>query len=175
MPDSESRSQQQNPTPSEKTRRQITCKIERDFWDNLKNGAEIIGLLLLAVYTCYTIKMYRANKRAADAAKSAAETAARQLELSERPWVQAQISIAGPFNFNVNGANLHLRFQLLNTGHSPALATVIEGSPVDSLATGVADAAQSRDSVCQGATQTVQRYPGSGVAPSQQRRYGGDS
>src|SRR5712671_3353347 len=43
---------------------EITCKTESNFWDNFKTGAEILGILLLAVYTFYTIKMYGTNKQA---------------------------------------------------------------------------------------------------------------
>src|SRR5262249_44942898 len=47
--------------------------------ERIKRRVEYCGVALLAVYTLYTIKMYSANKEAADAAKSAAETASRQL------------------------------------------------------------------------------------------------
>lgn len=56
----------------------------------------------------------------ADAAKIAADTAASQLELAERPWVDASITLDGPFEFNANGANIHLKLALRNSGHSPA-------------------------------------------------------
>ncbi len=58
----------------------ITFETEKDWWDKKKPLAEIIGVILLGIYTCYTIKMYRANKIAADAAHSAADTASRQLQ-----------------------------------------------------------------------------------------------
>jgi hypothetical protein len=61
-----------------------------------------------------------AQEDAAKAAKSAADTAAAQLELTERPWVDAYITLDGPFDFNVNGANIHLKLILRNSGHSPA-------------------------------------------------------
>jgi hypothetical protein len=69
--------------PPAKTHCAITCKTEKDSWDHAKTGAEIVGIVLLAVYTGYTIKMYQVNKESADAAKSASDTAARQLAAFE--------------------------------------------------------------------------------------------
>ncbi len=125
---------------------------------------EVLALFGLGVYAYLTYLMYCETKKAANAAKRSADTAASQLELAERPWVKAEISINGPFDFNVNGANIHLKFRLLNTGHSPALTTVIEALPVDSYFTGIADPAQYRDQVCRHANDVIQRYPDHGVA-----------
>ena len=49
-----------------------TCKTEKNWWDKVKPVLEIAGIGLLAVYTAYTIRMYRANKQSADAATQAA-------------------------------------------------------------------------------------------------------
>src|ERR1035438_8065354 len=40
---------------------------------------DLVGLVVLCIYAAYTIKIYCANKEAADAAKSAAETAQKTL------------------------------------------------------------------------------------------------
>lgn len=61
--------------PPSEGHRQITNKPEKNWWDKIKPFIEIAGITLLAVYTIYTIKMYHANKEAADAAKNAAATA----------------------------------------------------------------------------------------------------
>src|SRR6266568_5768387 len=61
--------------PPAETHYEIACKKKKDAWDKFKEGAEVLGIATLVVYTIYTIKMYRANKEAADAAKSAADTA----------------------------------------------------------------------------------------------------
>jgi hypothetical protein len=47
---------------------QITCKQEKNWWDKGKPFVELCGIILLAVYTGYTIKIYRANHEAAIAA-----------------------------------------------------------------------------------------------------------
>ncbi len=51
------------------------------------------------------------------------ETMNRQLELAERPWMSADVSIISPLEFDENGANITLRFQFKNGGHSPAVRT----------------------------------------------------
>jgi Ca2+/Na+ antiporter len=68
-----------------------TRKPDKDWWDKTKPFVEIVGAVLLLIYTAYTIRMYSANKEAADAAQSAAVTAAKQestLEVSQRPWIE---------------------------------------------------------------------------------------
>jgi len=52
----------------------------QNWWDKAKPFVEIAGLAILALYTTYTIKMYYANRDAADAATSAAKTAKDTLE-----------------------------------------------------------------------------------------------
>lgn len=63
----------------------------------------------------------------AEAAKKAADVAAGQLELSERPWVDATITPAGPFTFKSGAAQGILKVEMRNSGHSPALHTSISG------------------------------------------------
>src|SRR5215472_8899896 len=66
----------------------------RRFCRTVKFWAEPIGVVILAIYTTATVLILGANKRSADAAwraagaaTNAANTAATQLELAERPWV----------------------------------------------------------------------------------------
>ena len=96
------------PPPSTVPQYEVTCTLEKDRWDKFKPFLEIAGVLILSVYTFYTIKMYSANKRAADAAtdaaiaaKTAAIAASDQVTLMQRQlgmqeaWVQV---IIGPQN-----------------------------------------------------------------------------
>jgi hypothetical protein len=62
----------------------VTCHEKRDFWDWVKYGIEILGLVLLAIYTGYTIKMYRANNKSANAADSAAHSARDSVDLTRK-------------------------------------------------------------------------------------------
>jgi Ca2+/Na+ antiporter len=64
-----------NPTPH--------GEQEKDSWDRWKPLLEIVGIALLAVYTAYTIKMYRANKQSADAARDAAVAAKQSADTQE--------------------------------------------------------------------------------------------
>jgi len=101
------------------------------------------------------------STNSAEAAKNSADTAARELELSERPWVDADVRINGPLAFNVNGANLSILITLRNTGHSPAFNTTI--NPQLMIIFGGPDPFQLRNEVCQGAVKQVSSY-GFGVS-----------
>ena len=89
--------------------------------EKLQFTISAIGLIILIVYTGATIKMYRANKEAADAAKSAADTAARELELSERPWISADFSAVSPLVIDSAGLRITIQTTITNVGHSPAV------------------------------------------------------
>jgi hypothetical protein len=52
--------------------------------DYAKFILELLGFFVLCVYACYTIKIYRANKDAADAAKDAAQTASKGFALTKQ-------------------------------------------------------------------------------------------
>jgi hypothetical protein len=105
-----------------------TYKLQgRTFWVSLAT------LVFLIVYTGFTVAMYFANRDAANAAgvaaaaaTSAAETAAQQLELSERPWIQIiEARMSGPLTFSKEHAQLAFHFKIKNIGRSPALDTFI--------------------------------------------------
>jgi hypothetical protein len=83
------------------------------------------GLVVLIIYTIFTGLMYCANKKAADAAKSAADTASQSLVFAkqqftddQRAWVGAENAIVqDPPSTKVGLLNIVLR----NTGKTPAL------------------------------------------------------
>jgi hypothetical protein len=143
--------EQPNPRKSKSTKEIDNCldyyeiRIKRSLRDP-KFALEVAGFVVLFVYAIFTALMYFANQKAADAAKSSADTAAAQFELSERPWVDAQIKINGPLTFDVNGGRLPVMFTLRNSGSTPALITsltfrIVMSSEVPNL-TGV------RNEVC---------------------------
>lgn len=47
--------------------------------------------------------------------------ARKELELSERPWIAAEVSLVGPLVFDANGAHVTIRIDIKNVGHSVAL------------------------------------------------------
>src|ERR1017187_4478006 len=60
-------------------------KEQKKHWlEYAKFGLEVLGFFVLCVYAYFTIQIYCANRKAADAAKSAADTAAAGL----RPWIK---------------------------------------------------------------------------------------
>jgi len=54
--------------PPSHARYSIACQTKRDKWDIAKLVAEFIGLGFLIAYTLYTAGIYRANRKAAEAA-----------------------------------------------------------------------------------------------------------
>jgi hypothetical protein len=100
---------------------QIACEPKKDWWDRNKKWAEIAGLILLAIYTAYTIKMYCANEEAANAAASAANTAAKTLEM-DRPYVSIEVVPTSDLQFTAAGQGyLRLGSTAINYGRNPAL------------------------------------------------------
>ena len=135
------------PAPPAKAHCEITCKTEKDCWDHVKTGAELLGIVLLAVYTAYTIKMYCANKKAAEAAKQSADTGQSELELSKRPWISAEFSIIGPLTIDNEGAHLTVQVTPDNVGNSPAVKGVEQISMYAAFLT-YPDPRQVRQAVC---------------------------
>lgn len=59
--------------------------------------------------------------KSADAAKSAADTASKSLEVSERPWLSIEdVSIGSPLTFNNGGGLVSINYSIKNYGNSPA-------------------------------------------------------
>jgi hypothetical protein len=80
------------------------------------------------IYYCQLRTMIAGVDRArdtAEAAKVTAETGRKELELSERPWVSVDVSIAKPLVFDPQGGTISLRWVLKNVGHSPAAGTAV--------------------------------------------------
>jgi hypothetical protein len=126
-----------------------SCKAKKHWLDYATFAIEILGLLGLAIYAAITYGIYCANQTASEAAKSAAETAAAQLELAERPWVDASVLLDGPFTFSVNGATIPLRIALRNTGHAPALSVGVWPSAL--IGAKAANVVSYRPEACNGA------------------------
>jgi hypothetical protein len=108
---------------------EITCKKKRDWWDRAKMGAEFAGIVFLVIYTLYTAGIYHANRKAAKAAKSAADTAAKTMMIDQRAWVSPHI-INQIF---AKDKPLVVPIQFDNTGKTPAIhvQTCVVAEPVD--------------------------------------------
>jgi hypothetical protein len=77
-----------NPPPPPQKHCEITVNTKRDRVDWWTLRLEGFGLFVLVVYTIFTGLMYFANRNAANAAKSAADTAQKSLELVDRAWIK---------------------------------------------------------------------------------------
>lgn len=102
---------------------QTRIKKCRSFLENNRVFTEVLGLIVLAVYTAYTIKMYSANKQAAEAATNAASTARDALVATNRPWVSFDMRAVSPLTFDKDGAHLSFDVTFKNTGGSTAIST----------------------------------------------------
>jgi hypothetical protein len=98
---------------------ETTRMRERDWIDKATFWLQVLGLFILVVYAVATIAIWRANKKAADAATSAANTARDTLVASSRAWIApntasftSKIAEHVPMSWGV---------QYSNTGKSPAL------------------------------------------------------
>lgn len=81
-------------------------------------------LLAIAAFTqavIYGLQL-RPLRENAEAAKVAADTARKELELSQRPSVSlTDIKVISPLVFDTNGAHTTISYAFINTGHSAAL------------------------------------------------------
>jgi hypothetical protein len=92
---------------------EITCNKERDWVDKGTLVLQGIGLFVLVVYTIFTGLMYCSNKKAANAAKSAADTAKDALHITQRAYVTD-----GPAS--MDSAKHSIIVPILNNGHIPS-------------------------------------------------------
>ena len=76
------------PPPSPKSQ-QVPPKAQKDWFDYIKLAMEGVGLVVLIAYTTFAALQWRANERAANAAKSAADTAAQALRDSNDSFNKA--------------------------------------------------------------------------------------
>jgi len=94
----------------------LASESEKDWWDKTISGLQIVGVVLLAVYTCYTIKMYHANKRAADAARDSSDVAAKTMHIDQRAWMNVVVGQA----VLQDGSPIKMPLRIVNTGKTPA-------------------------------------------------------
>jgi hypothetical protein len=100
---------------------EITVNTKRDGIDWWTLRLEGFGLLVLVIYTVFTGLMYCANKKAANAAQSAANTAASALHIDQRAWLSAWIT-NDPYK---EQELMHLTLHIRNSGHTFAKNSTI--------------------------------------------------
>jgi hypothetical protein len=93
----------------------------------LQTGAVVIVVGLVIANLSLSRATSRATQQASSAAKSTAEATARQLELSQRPWISIDTSIESPLTFaSAGGAQVSVKFVIRNVGSTPAKALSVE-------------------------------------------------
>ena len=60
---------------------------EKNWWDKTKPWVELAGIVLIAIYTGFTVRIFYANKKAAGAAVEANKLTQRSLEIAQRPYI----------------------------------------------------------------------------------------
>jgi hypothetical protein len=114
---------------------EITYNTKRDWIDKTTLALEGFGLFVLCIYTVATIAIWCANKKAADAAKAAADearlsreqaatafsTTVGQFHLDQRAWLQ--IDPQSPQDMQPEGfrTDKMIIVEVKNTGKTPAL------------------------------------------------------
>src|ERR1035437_3683760 len=104
--------------PPTKAHCEITCKPEKDWWDKFKPFVELAGVLILGVYTGYTIKIYWANHDAAIAAQNTLCEIQKQTTLMRQEMEEnnAAVVILEKPSFNLF-PDPNLSVELTNVGH----------------------------------------------------------
>ena len=113
--------------------------------------------VLLAVYAAVTLAIYCENKRSAEAAQKAANTAATQLELTERPWIEPSVDLGSALEVEPIGITLKINLHLKNNGVTPAVTTLFQAEMIAQPmgTTGDAEIIKERDRVCDLVKQNV--------------------
>lgn len=76
--------------------------------------------------------LLRQGEVSSRAAEEAANTAAKQLEMAERPWISADLAVGGPLVFGADGAKMPVVLSITNSGRSPAtrVEVTVEWFPI---------------------------------------------
>jgi hypothetical protein len=116
--------------PPPNSKRENACKEEKHWLDYVTFGLELLGLIVLCIYAAYTIKIYCANRDAADAAQIAAVEAKKsreqsesafkatveQFRLDQRAWIGVNNVVGAPKLNNVWKVEVVFH----NSGRTPA-------------------------------------------------------
>src|ERR1035441_4983864 len=99
----------------------LRFRKDRDRLEHKRFRVECVTLGVLVIYALITLLMYCANKKAAEAAKSAADTAAAGLELAQRPWLSvSRIEIERVDTSDPSHPGFTLGYDVHNSGQGVA-------------------------------------------------------
>jgi hypothetical protein len=104
----------------EQTRQATTTEQNRTYgaltWTRWGTWAAVGGAIAYA-----TIAAVQVNEM-----RRATILATQQLDVTERPWMKMDLATVGPLVMDQSGMTIHLRVVLQNTGHSPAVAVLMQ-------------------------------------------------
>jgi hypothetical protein len=81
---------------------------------------------IAAIQLGYLRRAERIAAQSAKAAETSAKVAYETLVATNRPWVSADLKIAGPLTYNETEARIEIAFVLKNTGLSPAVNVQVD-------------------------------------------------
>jgi len=118
--------------PPDLAKKRDAAEKKQEARDKLRFGVEVAGLVFVIIYAGLTLWMSYSAYRSAKAAMNQATTSASQLEMSERPWISFVALKDSPLHFDQFGLTLKLKFDLRNTGLTPAthVFTDVEFIPI---------------------------------------------
>src|SRR5271157_2502861 len=102
-------------------------KVKPEHWANsVQAVCTVLIVIITAYYTRAAYRQTATSETAALAAKSAADTAANELELSHRPWVSAKFAPRDNVWTDEEGLHLTVEMDAKNIGQSPAVRVEYE-------------------------------------------------
>jgi hypothetical protein len=106
----------------EERREQTKIKYERrTMW------AVIIYATIAGFQSCFVYQSNGINRKAANAAKGSADTAQKELEMSQRPWLKIEPVSLGSFTVDKDGATIKIGISITNVGRSIAQSITFGG------------------------------------------------
>jgi hypothetical protein len=87
--------------------------------------ATLLAFIAAAIYAGIAAHQASLMRQATSAAQRSADAAVKQLEVSERPWIQLDLSLGEPLKFDEGGLHSLLKIVLKNTGHSAAASVLM--------------------------------------------------
>ena len=121
-----------NPTPvivtyDDQTVRNTKDENDRQYitQNSIKNWTKV-AVIAATIYAAIAALQWCEMRKATNAATTAANVAAKQLDVSERPWARIGISLSGPLVIDRNGLKMTTKIVMQNSGNSPATTILME-------------------------------------------------
>jgi len=97
--------------------------------DNFQNTLLAVFIGLLALFTFGLIVVGMLQKWTLDDQRAVLDKTDKTLQAEQRPWVyfaaRNGYAVSGDFTYDANGGNIGVTFDVVNTGHSPAIYTQV--------------------------------------------------